>query len=129
MQNCQYLQHTNGCNKYCCNYISKIDENNINHIKSNQRDGHSLKSKSTFLHNTKITQSSMNEDKCMNKKRRYKDLSGRRIAITELIHKIFGEEEVHTDMNFVTVSTLPLEHRAGYESTKKKKFYYKERKT
>ena len=26
MQNCQLLMYTNGCNKYCCKYVVKVDK-------------------------------------------------------------------------------------------------------
>ena len=126
MQNCQYLQHTNGCNKYCCKYCVKVDQNNVIDINSSHKSSGSLINQGTFLHNTKITRSAMNEEKAMTKKRSNNKPHGRAVAITYMLHTILGEKEVHTDMNFVTICTLPLEFCSGYSSTKDSNFYHKQ---
>ena len=76
-----------------------------------------------FLHNTKIVRS---ESKAIDKKRNKDDPQGKAIAITQMIHKMIREDEVHTDMNHVGVSFLPLEHRCGYYTTKEQKYYTSE---
>ena len=65
----------------------------------------------------------MNESKAISKKRNKNHPQGRAIAITEMIHKIIQEDKVHTDMNFIGVSSLPLEHRCGYYTTKDRNYY------
>ena len=121
MQNCQYLQHTNGCNKYCCKYCVKVDQNNVIDIKSAHKVNGSLKVNSTFLHNTKISRSAQNEEKARDNKRLSQKPTGKGVALTQMLHAMLGEKEVHTDMNFVTICTLPLEFRTGFATTKNKK--------
>ena len=64
MQNCQRLDLAGGCCKYTCKYIAKIDKQNYVKISVNnsKKDG-SIESKSTFLHNTKISSSDLQEYK------------------------------------------------------------------
>ena len=126
IQNCQFLHHTSGCNKYCCKYVVKVDENNVIDIKTRSREPGVFLLKSTFLHNTKITRSAMNEDLARNKKRLANKQTARCVAINQMLQSIIGEPEVHTDLNTVVICTLPLEFRTGYECTKNKQFYRKE---
>lgn len=69
MQNAQILTNTNGCNKYVCKYLGKIDENNYVIVFSNPHYKNSVRVKSTFMHNTKISSSKINEEKALKKKR------------------------------------------------------------
>ena len=68
MQNIQCLTQSNGVNKYVCKYIGKIDEQNYVVVYVNNERGGILTTKSTFLHNTKITSSKLNEEKIKKKK-------------------------------------------------------------
>ena len=54
----------------------KVDENNVIDIKTRSSEAGALLVKSTFLHNTKITRSAMNEDLARNKKRLAERLAG-----------------------------------------------------
>ena len=69
MQNVQWLTKTNGVNKYVCKYIGKIDENNLVIVRSHPHENGTLISKQTFIHNTKIPISSINERLALEKKR------------------------------------------------------------
>ena len=61
MENVQDLTGTGSCSKYFGNYILKMDENN--YVVVSVEGAGKLVTKATFLHNTKITSSKMNEDK------------------------------------------------------------------
>ena len=57
MQNAQVLTQTNGCNKYLCKYIAKVDEQNQIIISSSTHKMGTLKSNTEFVYNTKISSS------------------------------------------------------------------------
>ena len=69
MQNIQCLTHSNVFIEYICKYIGKIDENNHIIIRAHAHDKGVLISQSTFLHNTKISSSAINEKKNLDKSR------------------------------------------------------------
>ena len=75
MQNVQCLSRSGGLNKY----IAKIDENNYVIIHAHPNDKGVLISQSTFLHNTKITSSAINE------KKHLKKVEGKLIPKVELL--------------------------------------------
>ena len=116
MQNIQLLTQSGGVNKYVCKYIGKIDEQNYVVVKANntnQNGSSSLLTKSTFLHNTKITSSKIQEDKDRKKDTKYPQ--GRYISHIEMLHQMMKYPEVTTDLTFVTITTMPLEYRSGIE--------------
>ena len=115
MQNVQWLTLSGGLNKYVCKYIGKIDENNHVIIRAHPHDPGVLISQKTFLHNTKISSSAINELKALEKKRGNKGPMGRAISLMEMWQMMMGYPQIHTDMVFENVPTLPLEQRAGVE--------------
>ena len=68
----------------------------------------------------------MNKDLARNKKRLANNQTARGAAINQMLQLIIGEPQVHTDLNTVTICTLPLEFRTGYKCTKNKQFYRNE---
>ena len=122
MQNIQCLTFSDGFIKYICKYIGKIDENNMMLIRAHAHDKGILISQETFLHNTKISTSAINEMKALQKSRGKKHPKGRSISLMEMWQVMLGYSQVHTDMVFVSVTTLPLEQRAGVESKSNKEF-------
>ena len=115
MQNIQWLTVCGGLNKYICKYIGKIDENNYVIIRAHPHDPGVLISQAVFLHNTKISGSAINEMKAMENKRGKNHPKGRAISLMEMLQVMLNYPQVHTDMVFENVSTLPLEQRAGVE--------------
>ena len=115
MQNIQCLTQSGGLNKYVCKYIGKIDENNYFIIHAHPHDPGVLISQSTFLHNTKVTGSAINEMKALEKKRGNNHPRGRAISLMEMIQVMLSYPQIHTDMVFENVPTLPLEQRPGVE--------------
>ena len=116
MQNIQLLTQSGGVNKYVCKYIGKIDEQNYVVVQANNSKGNSaasLMTKSTFLHNTKIASSKIQEDEDRGKDNKYPQ--GRYISHIEMLHQIMKYPEVTTDLSFITITTMPLEYRAGIE--------------
>ena len=66
MQNIQILTQCGGVNKYVCKYIGKVDEQNYVIVQANNAYGNgsfSLSTKTTFLHNNKVSSSKFQEDK------------------------------------------------------------------
>ena len=116
MQNVQSLTHTNGLNRYVCKYVGKIDEQNQVLVRSHPHHEGTLISNATFLKNTKVTSTSINENRVLSKKRDKFHPKGRLISLMEQIQTMLGFHQVRTDMHFEIISTLPLEHRAGKES-------------
>ena len=118
MQNIQILTNTNGCHKYVNKYIGKIDETNYIIVGANGSKHGSLVTHGTFLHNTKISSSKINEDKALQKKRDKDHARGRGIGVMEMLQMSLGYPEVHTNLVFVSIPTMPLELRAGIETHK-----------
>ena len=63
MQNIQKITNTGGCNKYTIKYIGKIDEQNYVIVHTDSHKNGQLMTKSTFLHNTKLSSLKYNEVK------------------------------------------------------------------
>ena len=74
-----------------------------------------LVTKGQFLHNTKITTSKKNEDDFRQKDRFRNHPQGRAISQNEMVHLLLKYPETITNLNFIYISTLPLEFRAGTE--------------
>ena len=115
MQNIQSLTHTNGLNRYVCKYVGKIDDQNQIIVRAHPYDNGTLISNYTFLHNTKIVSSAINEDKALNKKRTKHHPKGRSISIMEMLQIMMSYPQVKTDMVFEVIATVPLEQRRGVE--------------
>lgn len=113
MQNIQKLSNCGGANKYVCKYITKIDEQNYIVVWVDKNTNGQLITKSTFLHNTKVSTTKISEDKEKEKKRGNNYPQGRCVSHMEMFHLTLRYPEVHTNLNFETVPTTPLELRAG----------------
>ena len=77
-------------------------------------------SQSTFLHNTKISTSAINEIKALQKKRGKGHPKGRCISLMEMIQVMLNYPQIHTDMVFENIPTVPLEKWAGMECNTKR---------
>jgi predicted GIY-YIG superfamily endonuclease len=111
MQNCQRLDQAGGCCKYTCKYLVQVDKQNYVTISMNKDKKGSLETNSTYLHNTKIASSDLQQEKEKDEKRGVKHPEGRCVALTEMLHVMLQYPEVYTDLAFVSISTLPLELR------------------
>jgi hypothetical protein len=115
MQNVQFLTHCGGVNKYVVKYIGKIDEQNYVIICTDGSKIGKLVSKAFFLHNTKVSTSKFNEDKVKDQNRNKNHVQGRAISQNEMVHVMLRYPEVSTDLNFISIPTIPLELRAGVD--------------
>ena len=115
MQNIQCLLSSGGINKYICKYVAMVDEVNHVIIRAHPHDAGRLVSQTTFLHNNKISSSAINEKKALQSQRGSKHPTGRKISLMEMLQVMLGYPQVHTDMVFEKIATLPLEQRAGVE--------------
>ena len=110
MQNAQALDHTNGLTKYVCKYIAKFDESNYTLLCQDIHTGDWVIGK-THLHNTKVIRSKINEDKAFSKERLKNHPKGRDYPHFEIRQMMMGNEEIFTNMKFISISTLPYELR------------------
>ena len=116
-QNLQVIG-TKGMINYINKYISKLDEQNRVIINAHPHKNNGIRIECEFLHNTKIGTSAINEKKNFEMKRNRSHPTGKSMATTEMLHLSLGETEVHMNMNYVRVSTMPLELRPGVETIK-----------
>ena len=115
MQNVQFLTLCGGVNKYVVKYIGKIDEQNYVIIGTDSSKNGALVSRAYFLHNTKVSTSKFNEDKLKEQNRSKNHVQGRAISQNEMVHMMLRYAEVYTDLNFISIPTIPLELRAGVD--------------
>ena len=100
MQNVQVLTECGGVNKYFYKNIWKIDEQNFVIVYTDTHTNGVLVTKKTFLHNTKITTSKINEDKARMEKRENFHIQGRAIIQNEMIHDMLKYPDVTTQLKF-----------------------------
>ena len=116
MQNIQILTQCGGVNKYVCKYIGKVDEQNYVIVQANNAHGNgsfSLSTKTTFLHNTKVSSLKFQEDK--NRKKHNNKPQAQYISHMEQLSQMLRYAEVTTDLRFVNIPTMPLEYHTGIE--------------
>ena len=107
---------SNGTTRYVVKYLVKIDENNYVTFGATHRAGEAkMKADKVFLCNTKVTSSAINEAKKLSSGRHRDRPKGRTIACTEMIQLILGFPQVHCNIEFIRVPTLPLGERPGLE--------------
>ena len=97
--------------RYVVKYVVKKDEGNRITLGANFHSGARMNADETFLHNTKITRSQINEEKALEKSKNRKRPSGRGIAYPDMQGRILGHSDVVTDLIFVRVQTLSFEQR------------------
>ena len=109
MQNVRLIRGCCGCNKYICKYIAKINKLNYVVVSVHQNTNGKLVTKSSFLHNTKISRSAHNENELHKLSHEYSRPQGRAISLMEMLHVMLKYPEVITDLRFVAIPTVPLE--------------------
>ena len=110
MQNAQVLADTGGCSKCVLKHCAKIDEQNYCVVEVNGSG--KMVTKSTFLHNTKVTSSKMGKDKdCENNKKP----NGNVVSPLQTHHHILQYPKIVINLDFVKASTILLELRADTE--------------
>jgi hypothetical protein len=67
------------------------------------------------LHNTKIAGSAIQEQKKQAKRKDKKHPNARAISLMEVISVLLGYDQIHTNIKFVHVPTVPLEDRPGMQ--------------
>jgi hypothetical protein len=107
-QDCQRLTEAGGCCKYCCKYLNKVDKQNYLSMSMDQQNKGSYTS-NTYIHNTKITSSDIQQEEEKKKHRDFNHPQGCCIALTEMLHVMFCYPEVYTDLKFISICTMPLE--------------------
>jgi hypothetical protein len=116
MQNIQVLTQCGGVNKYVCKYIAKLDEQNYVVVRTDKQKNGCLVNIATFLHNTKVTTTKINEEK--SRKDNANHPQGRCISHMEILHQLLKYPEVVTNLRFVTIQTMPIELRTGVKIEK-----------
>ena len=115
MKNAQMLTNCGGFNKHVCKCVGKIEEKNCIVVSVNGSKSGSFTTKSSFLHNTKVTSAKTNEDKECETKRENKRVQERAISQMETLHVMLKYPEVCTELNFLAIPTMPLELRASID--------------
>ena len=103
MQNVQKLTGTGGTSNYVCKYIAKIDEQNYVIIEVN--DEGKIVSKSSFLHNTKVSLSKIASDK--ERASHAKKINAHIITKNEMLHVHMKYPKVIANLLFIKVTTMP----------------------
>ena len=112
MQNTQVLTKKNGCNKYLCKYIVKIDEKHSVVIFTDVHKNGTPVSKSNFIHFTNISSSNKNEEYTLINERYCNHPRGIVISMIQMLHIVLKYREVHTNLLFENITTIPLELHA-----------------
>ena len=106
---------TFGTSRYIVKYIIKIDEGNYVVFGCDPSSEGKITAQRVMLHNTKITSSAGNETAKLKKSRHQNKTKGRQIAATEKMQIVWGFPQVHSNIEFVRVATLPFGERCGLE--------------
>ena len=80
--------------------------------------GFSIRMDSQYLHNTKITGSAINEKRLHEARRNKHYPTGRGLAATEAASQLLGYPQVYTNLEFVDITTVPMEDRVGVDRVK-----------
>ena len=115
------LTDIGGTNKYTIKYVGKIDAQNYVIVHSDNNKNGRLVTKASFVHNSKLSSSKYNEEKAFNQRREKSHATGRAISLTEMLHNMLMYSEVATDLNFIDISTTPLEFRHSSKIYQKNK--------
>ena len=110
-QNLQIV-HRHHNTKYLIKYVVKIDENNRVFIGVDRKNDNKFQLEQHFLHNTKIDSSRRHEETVMKKRRQHR-YSATSKTFMEMEHTLLGIEMARTNVEFVHISTKPLEERIG----------------
>ena len=113
MHNAQIISQTSGVSKYILKYIAKIDECNQVFLFLNVRN-EDVRVGAQFLHNTKISTSTINESKALQNKRYKHHPTGTEIPDIQCLHFILGYSEVTTNLTFLPNNTGPFELRTQH---------------
>ena len=113
MQNVQCLIQCNGCCTYCHKYCIKVDKQNYV-VALPGVEENTINLKSTFLHNTKISSSAINEAKAKAKRRDRKAPVGTAIGFLEMYMRAIGEKCVRSDLHYAEICTNTYANRSGY---------------
>ena len=113
MQNIQCLIQCNGSCSYCHKYCIKVDKQNYV-VALPGVEENIIRLNSTFLHNTKISSSAINEAKAKAKRRDKKAPVGTAIGYLEMYMRSIGEKCVRSDLRYAEISTNTYANRSGY---------------
>ena len=108
--------------RYLAKYVAGIDENNIVYIGAQAEQHRGVELDYEFLHNTKVTGSAIQEEKRKANRRDRRHPTGRAVSEMEMISVLLGYDQVHTNIKFVHVPTVPLEERPAIEMCSPKKY-------
>ena len=79
----------------------KLDQGNHVTVWADSHSGAILRREETFLHNTKISGSKINEGRAFKKSQAYTKPTGQKMAFTEMQQQLLGYLEVVTRLQFV----------------------------
>jgi predicted GIY-YIG superfamily endonuclease len=119
-QSAQNLKLATGylASRYLAKYLALVDENNRVYIGTMSGERNSLQMDTEVLHNTKVTESAIQEAKRHLARRDRKHPTGRAISIMEMICVLLGYDQVYSNFNFLHIPTVPLEERPAMDRAK-----------
>jgi len=101
--------------RYLAKYVAGIDEHNRIYVGAMSSDPNGVELDYQFLHNTKVTGSAVQEAKRLETRRDKRHPTGRAISEMEMIAILLGYEQVHTNIKFVQIPTVPMEERPAVD--------------
>eukprot|EP00957_Ditylum_brightwellii_P148855 11332132-Ditylum_brightwellii.AAC.1 len=87
------IEDCDGINKFVCKYIGKTDEQNYVIASADNKDWSHLTTRSTFLHNTKVSTSTFNKDKARKKECSNDHPQGGAVALAQMLHAMLKYPE------------------------------------
>ena len=106
---------------YCTKYAAGIDEHNrvyIGVMTDDSNSGFSIRMDCQYLHNTKITGSAINEKRLHEAHQNNNYPTGRGLVATEAASQLLGYPQVYTNLEYVDITTVPMEDRPGADCVK-----------
>ena len=95
--------------------MASIDKQNRIYVGAAAKDPAGIELQYEFLHNTKIAGSAIQEQKKHAKRKDKKHPNARAISLMEVISILLGYDQIHTNIKFVHVPTVPFEDRVGIQ--------------
>ena len=97
-------------------YVAKISKHNYAVVLTDDHKNGTLVTKTTFLHNTKISISKFNEELMKSTNRRNSQPQSTDVILMDMYHVMLKYFKVYTDLNCVSIPAVPLELRAGIDN-------------
>ena len=113
-QNVQMIA-TYQTSRYIEKYCGQIDLNNSVFVSMHGKEKNTAIVRANFLHNTKITGSAINEEIAIQNKKHASHPRARGKSLMEIEQIVLGYPTNYTSIEYIHVSTHPMEERKGFD--------------